>query len=79
MSSVLNILAMNVTMDDNDYIRELNTRQEIPPRRELEIKIEAAQLAIARLQETPFQNSLEQKKERLNQLYREYADSFGVG
>lgn len=79
MSSVLNILAMNTAMDDNDYIRELTTKFDVPDKRELEINIEAAQLAIARLRETPYQHSIEHKLERLNQLYREYAESFGVG
>lgn len=79
MSSILNILAMNAVMDDNDYIRELTTKFDVPDRRELEIKIEAVQLAIARLRETPYQHSIEHKQERLNQLLREYAISFGYG
>lgn len=52
---------------------------DIPDQRQLEIKIEAAQLAIARLLESPYRQSLEQKREWLNKLYREYAESFGYG
>ena len=76
--TALSIRAMNWSMAEMETIRETYF-EDVPPQRELEIKIEAAQLAIARLLETPFQHSVEQKRERLEQLYRDYAVSYGVG
>lgn len=59
-----------------EYIRE-SLFDDVPDKRQMEIDIEAAQLAIARLRETPYQHSIEHKVERLNQLLREYAEAFG--
>ena len=76
--SAPSIRAMNWSVAEMETIRE-TFFDELPDQRQLELKIEAAQLAIARLRETPYQHSLEQKLERPNQLMRDYAAAFGCG
>ena len=76
--SAPSIRAMNWSVAEMETIRE-TFFDELPDQRQLELKIEAAQLAIARLRETPYQHSLDQKLERLNQLMRDYAAAFGCG
>lgn len=78
MSSALNIHYMNVSIGEMEEFRELTTKQEVPPKRELELSIEAVQVAIARLQETPYTASLLQKRERLAQYYREYVEAYSL-
>ena len=76
--SAPSIRAMNWSVAEMETIRE-TFFDELPDQRQLELKIEAAQLAIARLQKTPYQHSLEQKLERLAQLMKDYAAAFGCG
>ena len=76
--SAPSIRAMNWSVAEMETIRE-TFFDELPDQRQLELKIEAAQLAIARLRETPYQHSLDQKLERLNQLMKDYAAAFGCG
>lgn len=79
MSSALNIHAMNWSIGQMEQILYSSTKEDVPDRQALEIKIKSARESIERLLETPYTNSLEQKREYLAKLIRDYAEAYGAG
>lgn len=78
-SSALNIHAMNWSIGQMEQILYSSTKQDLPDRQALELRIKAAQESIERLLETPYTQSLEQKREYLAKLNRDYAEAYGAG
>lgn len=75
MSSVLNILAMNWSVDEMEQILYSSTRQELPDRDALRIRIDQAHKAS---QVRGFPNTSEPAKERLAKYMREYVEAYGL-
>lgn len=74
-STAYNIHLMKVSMDMREQILDSMTRQEVPDKRTLQMRIESARDSALK---TDFPNTSEPAKERLAIYEKQYVDTYGL-